>query len=82
LLNAEKLLVEPMKQLKEGKKMSWIEAIFKIFADNPPSIAIALGGLMLLIGYLSQIQGLVTAGWVFFFAGVLLQILWLFRDKM
>lgn len=71
-----------MKQLKEGKKMSWIEAIFKIFADNPPSIAIALGGLMLLIGYPSQIQGLVTAGWVFFFAGVLLQILWLFRDKM
>ena len=57
--------------------MSWIEAIFEIFADNPPSIAIAIGGLMLLIGYTAEIQGLITAGWVFFFFGVILQILWL-----
>ena len=59
-----------------------IEAIIKIFADNPPSIAIALGGLMLLIGYPSQIDGLVIAGWIFFFGGFFLQILWLFRDKL
>ena len=62
--------------------MSWIKAIFEIIADNPPSIAIALGGLMLLIGYPSEIRGLVIAGWVFFFVGVFLQILWLFRDRL
>jgi len=62
--------------------MSWIKAIFEIFADNPPSIAIALGGLMLLFGYPSQIHGLVIAGWAFFLAGVFLQILWLFRDRL
>ena len=62
--------------------MSWIKAIFEIVADNPPSIAIAIGGLMLLVGYPSQIQGLVIAGWIFFFVGVLLQVLWLFRDKL
>jgi len=46
----------------------------KRLKDNPPSIAIALGGLMLLIGYPSNIEGLIVAGWVFFFAGVILQI--------
>jgi hypothetical protein len=62
--------------------MSGIEAIIKIFANNPPSIAIALGGLMLLIGYPSQNQGLIIAGWAFFIIGVILQVLWLFRDAI
>ena len=53
--------------------MSWITAIFKIFADNPPSIAIALGEIMLLVGYLMKERELINAGLVFFFAGVGLQ---------
>ena len=61
--------------------MGLIEAIFEIFADNPPSIAIALGGLMLLIGYPSNIEGLVVAGWIFFLAGVILQVLWLSKKQ-
>jgi hypothetical protein len=47
-----------------------LKAIFKIFAKNPPSIAIAIAGLLALIGQYSE------AG-VFLGAGVLLQILWL-----
>ena len=62
--------------------MSGVEAIIKIFASNPPSIAIALGGLMLLIGYPSQNQGLIFAGWVFFIVGFILQVFWLFRDAI
>lgn len=58
--------------------MSWIEAVIEIFADNPPSIAIALGGLMLLVGYTIKESGLVVAGWAFFFGGFILQILWLY----
>ncbi len=50
--------------------MSWIKAVFEVFADNPPSIAIALGGIMLLVGYLSKERELINAGLVFFFAGV------------
>jgi len=53
--------------------MSWIKAVFEIFADNPPSIAIALGGIMLLVGYLVKERELINAGLVFFFAGVGLQ---------
>jgi hypothetical protein len=63
-------------------ELGFIEAIFKIFADNPPSIAIAIGGLMLLIGYPSNIEGLVVAGWIFFLVGAALQVLWLFKDKI
>jgi hypothetical protein len=48
-------------------------AIFKIFADNPPLIAIALGGILLLFGYLMKERELINAGLVFFFAGVGLQ---------
>ena len=61
--------------------MSWIEAVFEIFADNPPSIAIALGGLMLLVGFLMKEGGLITAGWVFSFAGFILQVLWLYLRR-
>jgi len=61
--------------------MSLIEVILEIFANNPPSIAIALGGVMLLFGYPLQIQGLIVAGWIFFLAGVLLQILWLYLQS-
>ena len=53
--------------------MSWIKAVFEVFADNPPSIAIALGGIMLLVGYLVKERELINAGLVFFFAGVGLQ---------
>jgi len=53
--------------------MSWTKAIFKIFADNPPYIAIVLGGIMLLVGYLLKERELINAGLVFFFAGVGLQ---------
>ena len=62
--------------------MTAIEAVFEIIADNPPSICIALGGLMVLIGYLSPILELVSAGWIFFIAGIILQILWLFRKPI
>ena len=36
---------------KEAEILVLIESILKIFIDNPPSIAIVLGGLMLLVGY-------------------------------
>jgi len=57
--------------------MSWIRSIFEIFADNPPSIAITLGGIMLLVGYLVKEGELINAGWVFFFVGVGLRVLFL-----
>jgi hypothetical protein len=47
-----------------------LQAIFKIFAKNPPSIAIAIAGLLALIGKYSEAE-------LFLGAGILLQILWL-----
>ncbi len=60
-----------------------VEAVFKFIAKNPPSIAIAGGILMWLVGSLQQTLGmsgqtlLGPAPWVFG-AGVVLQVLWLF----
>ena len=62
-------------------RMSSIGVIFEIFARNPPSIAIALGALLLLIGYSIKEGGLITAGWVFFIAGFILQVLWLVLQR-
>jgi hypothetical protein len=47
-----------------------LQAIFKIFAENPPSIAIALAGLLALTGQNEEAA-------VFLIAGVSLQVLWL-----
>ena len=47
-----------------------LQAIFKIFAKNPPSIAIAIAGLLALVGRDSEAA-------VFLGTGILLQGLWL-----
>jgi hypothetical protein len=47
-----------------------LKAIFRIFANNPPSIAIAIGGLLALIGQYSEAA-------LFLGVGILLQGLWL-----
>jgi apolipoprotein N-acyltransferase len=70
-----------MVKSKERKNMSGVEAIIEIFANNPPSIAIALGFLLLLFGYIMDENGLVVAGWAFFLGGFALQILWLYFNK-
>jgi hypothetical protein len=47
-----------------------LKAIFRIFANNPPSIAIAIAGLLALTGQYSEAA-------LFLGVGVLLQGLWL-----
>jgi hypothetical protein len=47
-----------------------ISAIIKIFASNPPSIAIAIGGVLALTGQ-------TAVGLAFLGVGVVLQALWL-----
>ena len=65
-----------------GGEIAAIDAIFHFVARNPPSIAIAGGVLMWLVGSLQQALGmggqalLGPAPWVFG-AGVVLQVLWL-----
>jgi len=63
-----------------------IKAIFEFFANNPPSIAIAGGVLMWLIGSLMKASGyggdeLLYWAPIVFFAGVLLQLAWLFLRR-
>jgi len=69
-----------------------ISAIFHFFARNPPSIAIAGGVLMWILGtilgfnYSNFINPLLEWAPTVFFSGVILQILWLivkylFPDK-
>jgi len=57
--------------LKGGEDI--IKAIIRIIAKNPPSIAIAIAGLLTLTGHLSEAS-------VFLVAGVFLQSLRLLRD--
>jgi uncharacterized membrane protein YfbV (UPF0208 family) len=47
-----------------------IEAIVKIFAKNPPSIAIAIAGLLALTGQLNE-------AYTFLVAGIFMQGLWI-----
>ena len=54
-----------------------IDAVFKIIAKNPPSIAIAGGILMMILGNLLTNPELSSDGRLVFFVGVLLQIGWL-----
>jgi len=51
------------------------KTIVKIIAKNPPSIAIAFGGVMI-------ISGQTEAGYAFLYAGVFLQVLWLIMKKL
>jgi len=46
------------------------KTIVKIFAKNPPSIAIAFGGIMIM-------SGQTEAGYHFLNAGIFLQVLWI-----
>jgi len=55
---------------KEGNKMV-IPIIAKIIASNPPSIAIAIGGIGLLLS--------MPYAMLIFVSGVILQILWMGR---
>lgn len=47
-----------------------IEAIVKIFAKNPPSIAIAIAGLLALAGQTNEAA-------TFLIAGIFMQCLWI-----
>lgn len=47
-----------------------IEAIIKVFAKNPPSIAIAVAGLLALTGQLTEAE-------YFLVAGIFMQVLWI-----
>ena len=51
-----------------------MSAIIKIFAKNPPSIAIALAGVLILAGQTG-------VGILFLTVGVILQALWLFKGR-
>lgn len=51
-----------------------IKAIVRIFAKNPPSIAIAIAGLLALAGQLNE-------AYAFLFAGVFMQVLWILKDR-
>lgn len=51
-----------------------MSAIIKIFAKNPPSIAIALAGVLMLAGQ-------TAAGILFLAVGVVLQALWLLKGR-
>jgi hypothetical protein len=51
-----------------------MSAIIKIFAKNPPSIAIALAGVLILAGQTG-------AGILFLTAGAILQVLWLLKNR-
>jgi len=51
-----------------------LKAIFRIFASNPPSIAIAIAGLLALVGQYSEAA-------VFLGVGILLQGLWLIGQR-
>jgi hypothetical protein len=51
-----------------------MSAIIKIFAKNPPSIAIALAGVLMLAGQTG-------AGILFLAVGVVLQALWLLKGR-
>ncbi len=67
--------------------MSW-EALFEFFADNPPSIAIAGGVLMIMMSVftapfdVSTTGFLRAAGILFMLIGFILQVLWLFRESL
>jgi hypothetical protein len=60
------------------------DVVVEIFAKNPPSILIALGGIAVLIGSIEQPnnQSLIANGWLLVEIGVILQILWLFRHPI
>jgi len=47
----------------------------EIIAKNPPSIAIAIAGLLTLIGRLGQAA-------IFLGIGIFLQVLWLLKDRL
>jgi Na+/phosphate symporter len=49
-----------------------LETVVKIIARNPPSIAIAIAGLLTLAGHSSEAA-------IFLIAGILLQGLWILR---
>jgi hypothetical protein len=47
--------------------------ILQIFASNPPSILMALGGIGILLGF--------AVAWVLLVLGVGLQVLWLIKGQ-
>jgi len=67
--------------------MAW-EAVFEFFAGNPPSIAIAGGILLLLMSAAtapldaSTTDTLRSGGFLLIILGFILQVLWLFRDRI
>jgi hypothetical protein len=62
-------------------KILSIGATIKIIAKNVPTVCIALGGLMILVGNVWNIPGLIFPGFLFFLAGVGLQVLWVQSRK-
>jgi len=52
-----------------------IEAIVKIFAKNPPSIAIAVAGLLALAGQTNEAS-------TFLIAGIFMQCLWILGEYL
>ncbi len=53
---------------------------FKFIAKNPPMACIC-GGILLLL-FSPAYQSFWGAGWVLIIIGVILQFLWLFKDKL
>lgn len=54
-----------------------IQIIFKFFAKNPPSIAIAGGILLILLGGMIDNPQMMDYGWAAIIIGALLQAGWL-----
>ncbi|MGD0028277.1 MAG: hypothetical protein ABSC91_04975 [Candidatus Bathyarchaeia archaeon] len=57
------------------------EVLIEVIAKNPPSILFVLAFILLGWGYTTNDGNIVSAGWIFFVAGVVLQILWLVFTK-
>lgn len=51
-----------------------MSTIIKIIAKNPPSIALTLGGILIL-------SGQTETGILFLISGVILQVLWLLKQR-
>ena len=54
-----------------------LDVLVKVFANSPPAILIALGFVLLFLGYSANIANMINAGWIFVALGIILQVVWL-----
>lgn len=54
-----------------------LDVLLEVFANSPPAILIALGFVLLFLGYSANIANMINGGWIFVGLGMFLQIVWL-----